>query len=257
MGPVFKKLFLSEFTRSHLHVLWDSGRRTLPESLLSAMDAFWQESVLKSMSGEHLFNGDLCRLNSWEIDSKEPKLSLGYTNYKELLYSNHRIQSGNDIPFGHLSYALGISAVLISSDAQIILIRRSPTVGEFPDTLDILGGHIHPTEHAVAGTPAPFVAMQAEIDEEMGVKSSEYSLQCIGLLETIRTRKPELIFVADCKLSAKRVLERGQAKHSPEVAAILTVAPDSLSSFLETRGQEFSPSAYGGLCLYAEFIENA
>jgi hypothetical protein len=95
-----------------------------------------------------LFNGQLCRLDGWQCSGTDLEIVLGLTEYKELLYSNnHTAQVMTEYGSEALSNALGISAVLLSRDDKLMMIRRSSAVGECPGMLDVLGGHIDPTEH--------------------------------------------------------------------------------------------------------------
>ena len=188
-------------------------------------------------------------MDDWQIEQDHLILNLGHTNYKELLYSNHQTLNGKE---DFISGALGINVVLVSADAQVILIKRSSVVGEFPGKLDVLGGHIHPVEHVVSGTPDPFCAIQSEIAEEINPDFSGYSITCTGLIETVVNKKPELIFLATSSLSSQEILELGVKNNCPEIAKFLTVSCENLTAFLETRVDDFSPSAFGALCLYVE-----
>ena len=200
----------------------------------------------------------MCRLDGWRVQKDKLTLYLGLSSYGEHLYSN---QFTNVIAerFGKdsLSRALGISVVLISSDERIILIKRSRVVGENPGDLDVLGGHIHPQENALSGIPDPFLAIKAEIKEEAHLDSKDDEpLDCIGLIETVDTKKPELIFKTKTGLTAEEIISSASCRQSEEVAEFLTISNQkkSLEQFLETNSNQFSPSALGVLSVYLQSL---
>lgn len=246
------------FERSEVRTTWTPAKRTLPRELQRKIDAFWELEVTRTARKSYLFNGGLGRLECWQAEQHRLQLDLGWTSYKELLYSN---RFGREITaqFGEacLSRALGISAVLLSSGWQVILIQRSEAVGEFPGKLDVLGGHIDPQEHAVAGVPDPFVAIRAEISEEVGLDLGvNDSLVCLGLIETRATQKPELIFAARTGRSAEQILQRSRIDPCSELTRVFAVAgsPESLADFLLQNQQRLSPSAYGALWLFRQSL---
>ncbi|MFQ5604834.1 MAG: NUDIX hydrolase [bacterium] len=250
----FKTLFSGCFDAERVQVNYQPEHRTLPAPLNSKIETFWQNKIVATSKNSYIFNGDLCRFNNWQIQNNTLLLELGFTNYKELLFSNeftewlvthHGQQS--------LSRALGVSAVVLSRDQQIVLIERSHSVGESPGKLDVVGGHIHPEEHAVSGTPGPFYAMKAEIAEELGlILTEDEKLLCLGLIETKHTRKPELIFQVKIGHSAAEIQSRASKRTSSEIAGFVTVANDrtAVSQFLQQNIDQLSPSAIGSLYLY-------
>jgi len=196
-NPFFKVLFSAKFSHAQVVINWNPEKRELPLELTQQIDSFWQQEIVETGKNEFIFNGELCRLNDWRVQKDQLTLDLGFTDYNELLYSN---QFTNDIAarFGNdsLARALGVSVVLVSDDEQIILIKRSKAVGENPGDLDVLGGHIHPQENAVSGIPDPFLGIKAEIKEEVHLDlKNDDPLDCIGLIETLDTKKPESAFV--------------------------------------------------------------
>ena len=250
---VFQPLHQGRFRRHQIGVRWEEERQVLPRRLQQEIDGFWQREILQSGKGDSIFNGELCRLNGWQQAEKRLQLRLGRTDYRHLLFSNRH---GEELTrrFGAtcLARALGISAVLLSRDGSIILIKRSQEVGEFPGRFDVIGGHIHPGEHAAAGVPDPFLAIAAEVREETGVELNPDDLECLGLIETLATRKPELVFRATVHLSGTEIVTAGQKTGSSEIATFRTVRNEAaaLAELLERESARFSPSALGALWLH-------
>lgn len=254
-NPFFKVLFSAKFSHAQVVINWNPEKRELPLELTQKIDSFWQQEIVETEKNEFIFNGELCRLNDWRFQKDKLTLDLGLSDYNELLYSN---QFTNDIAqrFGKdsLARALGVSVVLVSDDEQIILIKRSKAVGENPGDLDVLGGHIHPQENAVSGVPDPFLAIKAEIKEEVHLDlKNDDPLDCIGLIEPVDTKKPELLFKAKSRLKIEEIIRLASLKQSEEVAEFLIISNQekSLAQFLEANLNQFSPSALGVLCVYA------
>lgn len=249
----FKILISETFPRHRIKINWDASKRVLPPEFQTKIDAFWKT---ESVGKPHLFNGDLCRLNHWEKQGDRLILHFGLGNYKALWYSNAfcreiRAQRGEDF----LARALGVSAVIVSSDQQIILLKRSAQVGEDPGRFDVWGGHIEPKEHAINGVPDPFCAITTEILEEANLTLSEDEpLTCIGLIETTTTFKPEMIFQVHVQLRAAEIFKLAKAYRSVEWSALMSIAnrPESVRQFLQEYREQTSASAYGALWLHSQ-----
>ncbi len=254
----FHELCFGRFEVDRVRIRWQPGARTRPPELIEAARRFWQRETADQ---SHLFNGRLCRLDGWQVHNGELTLHLGLTDYQELLFSNaHTADLLARYGEAGLSRALGISAVLVSRDQQVVLIERSHTVGECPGALDVLGGHIHPEEHATAGTPDPFRAIADEILEEVGLTlRPNDKVTCFGLIETADTRKPELLFDVRCERTAEEIVAAGANTRSNEIARFLTVPnrKPALLDFLTREQARFSPSALGVLWLYIRTLEEA
>ncbi|NIR52000.1 hypothetical protein GWO43_24275 [candidate division KSB1 bacterium] len=253
----FHILFSRTFERNNVKINWQSAPKDLPQPLLKEMDDYWRKATKQA---PHLFDGKLCRLNDWKIEKNVLALDLGLTGYKELLYCNEHVQYV-EAQFGAewMSRALGISAILVSADGQLVLIERSRQVGEFPGCFDVLGGHIHPDDHAVSGKPDPFLAMEDELQEEIHLNlDMNEPMQCIGLIETTQTQKPELIFKVESGLSLEEILRSGSKNKSREIESFLSIAHDrnALIAFLNANVTQCSPSALGVMALYAQTIED-
>lgn len=81
------------------------------------------------------------------------RLQLGLTCYKDFLGTNWSQEAGNlqqrgrlevGDPQALLAQPLGVGAVLVTSDGQVVMLRRSQRVAEAAGLLDIPGGHPEP-----------------------------------------------------------------------------------------------------------------
>jgi len=259
MDKTFNILISGNFSQNEIKIKWNPSLRLLPIPLMERIEAYWNKAVEQTSKSQYIFNGELCRLNGWKIEQNRLNLYLGRTNYKELLYSNNFIQEVHE-QFGteFLANALGVSAILVSLDEESILIERSDTVGEYPGRIDVLGGHIHPLEHAVARVPDPFLAIKAEIHEEVNLQLTEQEpINCLGLIENKATKKPELIFFVKSQRTSQEIIGSGFNKNSSEVARVFAIPDhsDSLNSYLTDKKEQLSPSAIGALWLYMTLVQ--
>ncbi|KAA3619630.1 MAG: hypothetical protein DWQ05_02590 [Calditrichaeota bacterium] len=187
---------------------------------------------------------------------------MGVACYRDLLFSNEKavewLQAGKE---EYLSQTLGISAVMQTSDKKNILMHRSQHVGEYPDKLDVLGGHIDVQVDCQNFTAdGLFAAIENEVRDEIGITANEFQIEnCIGLLQNTATRKPELVFTGKTELGAVDIVSRTEnAKENFEYTQLSFVDADLsiLKPFLEKNGEKFTPSATGCLFLFADFIKN-
>ena len=246
---VFRTFFTSNLSRPNVRILWNPTALALPAALHDRILEYWE-----TLPKDYIFNGKIARLENWHLSENRQTLDLDLrpSDYRTLMYSNAHVKTicetwGSQ----YVARVLGISAVLLSAEETIILMKRSQTVGEFPGCFDVFGGHI---DVAAQQTPCVFSAMQQELNEEVGLGPDEYSLSLIGLIESVPNLKPELVFRADCRLSTREIYERARhARDQREYSGLITLDDHlHVGDFLTAHNDEFSPSAYGSLCIYAQ-----
>jgi hypothetical protein len=244
---VFTTFFSKSITPQNVRVQWHVEPLSLPIEMQEHIEQYWN-----ALSKEFIFNGALARLDGWLLSDDQLEIRMRPSDYRILLYSNQHIdkirQHWGD---RFLSRALGISAVLISSDRYLIFIKRSLEVGEFPGAHDIFGGHIDIP--ANGGAPNVFAAMAQELEEEAGLAPNDYQLMLIGLIEATINKKPELIFKAESSLTAQAIEAKVRhARDRREFVGVFTVPNEAeqLRGVLENEREKWSPSAFGGVCLH-------
>ena len=125
------------------------NRDPLPNE--SDIEKVWNAATLRNPA---LWNGTKFRLHSInQNDREEIVFNLGITSYKEFIGTNwspdvKHLRDMGEKQYGnsqtYMSDALGVGALVVTSDNQIILIRRSSSVGEANGLYDIPGGHPEP-----------------------------------------------------------------------------------------------------------------
>lgn len=97
--------------------------------------------------------------NTTEQDQVVLRLQLGLTCYKDFLGTNWSgeavsLQQRGETELGDsqalLAQPLGVGAVLLTSDGQVVMLRRSRRVAEAAELLDIPGGHPEPKVNGCA-----------------------------------------------------------------------------------------------------------
>ena len=228
---------------------WVPQCQDLPPDMLIEIEKFWEKVKNKKM-----YNGKLARLDSWSVKNNILNLNLSITDYRTLIYSNHHIQHIIET-WGekYISRALGISAVVLTSDRFLMLMRRSDLVGEYPECIDVFGGHINISKDSEF--PGIHEAMLQELEEELGLMPDEIDLQCIGLLKNNQNQKPELIFTAHIALTVNEVINKSHSAIDRFEFTKIIVLPHLdkvLTSFLKKNELLFTPSALGSINIFKQ-----
>jgi 8-oxo-dGTP pyrophosphatase MutT (NUDIX family) len=180
----------------------DSSPARVPE-VEALVERAWQEA--KRRPGVQLFDGPMTRLEESGVrPDGRLYLVLSRTSYKHFLGTN---LTRPDIARRYgpqvLANPVGLSAALETTDGYLLLGRRTNTVAYYP-------GRIHPFAGALEPGDGPdvFGAVLRELHEELSLERDELDhLRCAGLVEDDALRQPELIFLARCRLSRRRVEE--------------------------------------------------
>ncbi|XP_066524348.1 uridine diphosphate glucose pyrophosphatase NUDT22 [Hoplias malabaricus] len=209
-------------------------------------------------------------------------LQLGLTCYKDFLGTNWSqeavsLQQRGEVEFGDtqalLAQPLGVGAVLVTSDGQVVLLRRSQKVAEAAGLLDIPGGHPEPkavcqgvSEEAIsmdlmhgcekAVVAELFSSVCAEIRDEVNVPLSFLSppvLMGIALNHTSAGR-PSAEFYIRCSLTTEEVKDfywrGGPEAHESTDVVFLSRAELLQLDESASLWSELCPSAKGAVLLY-------
>lgn len=167
-----------------------SSRRILP-AVESAIDAAWQATLVRP--GVRLFDGPVCRLESFAVDGDRLSLAVSQTSYRVNVGTNfcnpHFADTyGTDV----MANPIGVSSGVISADGYLILGRRNGSVAYYPHMLHPFAGSLE-----VRPTINVFDDARRELHEELGFGPADLaSLECVGIGEDLALRHPELLFIA-------------------------------------------------------------
>lgn len=126
------------------------NRVKMPHNYEDKISEIWAKRIFDNPK---LWNGTKFRLHSIENKNKNVTFNIGITCYRDFIGTNWSPDIKELQAFGiknhgnshvYLSDALGVGALVITSDNKLILMRRSKHCGEAIGLLDIPGGHPEP-----------------------------------------------------------------------------------------------------------------
>jgi 8-oxo-dGTP pyrophosphatase MutT (NUDIX family) len=219
----------------------DSTRPVLP-AVDALVDQAWSAALARP--GVKLFDGPMCRLESWRAAPDRLDLVLSDTTYKTFLGTNLTHPDLAD-RFGRevLANPVGVSPALLTADHFLMMGRRNATVAYYPDRVHPFAGALDPTD------TDPFAAVRRELREELAFADADLAhLTCTGIAEDRSIRQPELIFLARSTLTRAQVEARLDATEHDETWS--TPADEPAVAAALRSGESFTPVAIASLLLY-------
>jgi hypothetical protein len=197
------------------------GRARLPE-VEALIDQAWANALARP-GAKRLFEGPVCRLETWDAQPDALRLCLSRTSYKivlgthfthpELLESHGRRVMANP---------LGISCGLETADGWLMLGRRSASVAFYANRVHPFAGSMEPKDDGSAIDI--FAEGRRELREETGLGDADLTrMRCMGLVEDGLLRHPELIMSVQTSRTRQEV-EKGldAVEHHETVATAVT-----------------------------------
>lgn len=243
----------------------------------------------RSSKNPSLFDASKFRLHSVELhpddDATWCTLQLGTTSYKQFIGTNcagdeivsqlrqRGLQQYGDAQ-AFFSDALGVGALLETTDERLVLLKRSLNCGEAEGLLDRPGGHAEPKmvcgiegdleiipENLV--TNEIFDSIIREVVDEVNIARCKLSVPIlIGFVYNNTTAsRPSAEFVIRCNLSSEQVskdFKRGTQAEADESTDILFLRKDEIFNLASRKDQmwnQFAPAAQGSLLLYCDFLK--
>lgn len=247
MMPTFTIHAAGNWPEGAVSVAWSPpGRRIVPE-VERAIDEAW--SAAKARLGERLFDGPMCRLERWEASAASLRLTLSRTSYKPFLGTNLTAPALAD-RFGAdvLANPVGLSTSLQSSDDWLLFGRRNDSVAYHPNRVHPFAGALEPGP-AADGALNVFADIRRELREELGFAAADIaSIRCIGLIEDVALRQPELIFHA---ISTRTRAQIEATLEREEHHGAYAVRADQNDVARVMDEPIFTPVALGTLALWA------
>jgi 8-oxo-dGTP pyrophosphatase MutT (NUDIX family) len=159
-----------------------------PADVVELIERTWIEAQRRP--GIHLFDGPMCRLESFSADTAELRLSVSKTSYKAFVGTNlHHPEVADHCGPSCLANALGISCAVVSADDYLLLGQRNKRVAYYPGRIHPFAGALEPREPMDI-----FDEARRELKEELGFTSLDIAeMRCLGLVEDLSLRQPELI----------------------------------------------------------------
>lgn len=203
-----------------IHCTWrDNSRRIIPQ-VEQVIDAAWQQALLRP--GVKLFDGPMCRLESWDASPGSLRLTLSPTSYKPFLGTNlSHPELAEQFGPQVMANPVGVSPALHTADGFLLLGRRNASVAYYPNRVHPFAGALEPGD---AGDV--IAAVRRELREELSLGDDDVlQVRCTGIAEDRALRQPELIFRAGTRLTRAQVEAQVQADEHRHAVAIEATQP--------------------------------
>jgi 8-oxo-dGTP pyrophosphatase MutT (NUDIX family) len=215
-----------------------------PAEVEEQIERAWREATARP--GVHLFDGRMCRLESWDATAGRLRLSLSETTYKRFLGTNlTRPHLADRYGRGVLANPVGVSPALLTADGFLMMGRRNASVAYYPERVHPFAGALDP------GDGSPFEAVRRELREELSFGDADVvEVRCTGIAEDLSIRQPELILLVR---SGRRRAEVEGALDGTEHRGSwhLVGTEEAVGAVLrEPGGEAFTPVALASLLLY-------
>jgi hypothetical protein len=113
---------------------------------------------------------------------------------------------------------VGLSALVETSDGWLLLGRRNDSVAYYPNRVHPFAGSLEPSDHLDV-----FDETRRELREELGMNPSGIAaMHCIGIVEDLSLRQPELIFHVRSSLAREQIERNLDPKEHVATYAIST-----------------------------------
>ena len=177
-----------------------TGRLVRPD-VETIIEKAWKRAA--SRPGVQLFDGPMCRLESWQASPGRLEVVLSETSYKPFLGTNltHPELADRYGP-AILANPVGVSPALITADGWLMMGRRNASVAYYPDRVHPFAGALDPADDD------PFAAIRRELAEELAFSESDVEADgmfCTGIAEDLSICQPELIFSAVSTRARKEI----------------------------------------------------
>jgi 8-oxo-dGTP pyrophosphatase MutT (NUDIX family) len=180
----------------------------MPEEARDLVDETWRLATARP--GVKLFDGPMCRLESWSLRADVLHLELSRTSYK-LFYGTNISHPELADRYGHavLANPVGVSPALETCDGYLMMGRRNDSVAYYPSRIHPFAGALEPADSEVGEGPDLFAAVARELAEELSIASHEIAeMRCTGVVEDVALRQPELIFRVRTDLTRRQIEQR-------------------------------------------------
>ncbi len=233
---------IGNWVRGDVRIEWTASSRPALPDVEQLIEQAWSAAMKRP--GIHLFDGPMCRLESFTAD-QSLKLVLSKTSYKPFFGTNLHNSHLADIYGQHvLANPVGVSPALVSSDGYLMLGRRNASVAYYPHKLHPFAGALEPRDDLDI-----FDEVRRELAEELSFTLADIAnIRCSGFVEDISLRQPELILAVRSTRSRAQIESQVDRKEHGGSFAI-PARRDAIESTLRDA-RHFTPVAIASLLLW-------
>ena len=252
-GPPFLTEIIGPFNPEKIAQTWAGTPRATAPVVEEMIDRTWEtESTLSEQEGRKLFDARVGRMIGAEVLESQLSFRFGQTTYREFLGTNlfHASEVARLDP-ACLADALGISAIVLTTDGYVVLGRRSRNVVFHAGFLHTFGGLLEEADrrgnsYDISGS------VLRELEEEVGVTRGEVGKMVItGLVRDRAILQPELLFDVWVNLTRSDIHHRFSAGRDDEHAGIEFISddPEGVLTFLQCT-PKITPVGQASLLLH-------
>jgi hypothetical protein len=234
---------IGDWTESAVRVSWTNSTRPIVPNVEDAIENAWRAA--KQRPNVQLFDGPMCRLESFTATHSELSLIVSRTSYRVFVGTNmHNPMLGDEFGDVVLANPIGLSASVQSSDGFVLLGRRNENVAYYPGRIHPFAGSAEPAEPL-----SLFDEVRRELDEELRFESRDIAdLRCCALVEDRSLRQPEVIFHCQSTRTRDQIIDQLD-KTEHRSAWWAPVEPNAIDSALDDPAP-FTPVAIATLLLF-------
>jgi 8-oxo-dGTP pyrophosphatase MutT (NUDIX family) len=205
------------------------------------IDQSWTNAMARP--GVKLFDGEMCRLESWQASPATLQLQLSRISCKTFLGTNlSHPELAEKYGRNVLANPLGLSAALLTADGFIMFGRRNSAVAYYPNRIHPVAGCLEPDDGADV-----FAAVERELREELGFNAGDIAeIRCRGMVEDPALLQPELVLTVRStrtRAEIERQVDAGEHSGSWSVPA----TADAIAAAIENP--VLTPVGAGALLL--------
>jgi 8-oxo-dGTP pyrophosphatase MutT (NUDIX family) len=244
-APILRFHAIGQWSPGELDITQVASTQISTPEVDQAVERAWQETTARP--GVHLFDGPMCRLESWQASADRMRLMLSGTSYKRFLGTNLTHPELADRFGPHvLANPVGVSPALLTADNFLMMGRRNASVAYYPNRIHPFAGALDPAD------ADPFAAIRRELHEELALTDADIDIDeiCLtGITEDLAIRQPELLFLARSNRTRKQIeAALDPAEHHATWSTPAT--PDAVAATLHA-GESFTPVAIAAILLFA------
>ena len=249
MPPFYKVSIMLTFhaagcwDRHQINVTQVPSTRSIIPAVEQRIDETWAR--VAAQPGVHLFDGPMCRLESWSATPDRLTIAMSRTSYKPFVGTNlYHPELADQYGRSILANPIGVSPALETADGWLMMGRRNASVAYYPNKVHPFAGALEPRDSSDL-----FGAVQRELAEELGFTPEDIAeIRCTGIAEDHSIRQMELIFRAmstRTRAQIEATVDRAEHHSSWAIQATEKGIEDALGN-----KSELTPVAIAALVLW-------
>ena len=240
---MFRILQSGDWPPGSIRSIVEPNRRVINPIVEAAIETAWNKA--RARPGVLLFDGPMCRLQSWAVDGDHLALHLADSGYKSFFGTNithpeFAAAYGPDV----MANPVGVSPAVETADGHLIMGRRNHFVAYYPGRVHPFAGCLEPTD------PDVFAAVIRELSEELSLNPDDViDLRCTGIVAELNLHQTELIFATTVAATKAELISRlDTAEHAATWSVPATAA--EISAVIGGPDQGLTPIAIASLVLW-------